>query len=51
MLRIWAERFREIALCAWWFDLMVGTVGLGVVIIAGFIGGLFGAKPPKTKAA
>ena len=52
MIAEWTARFREIAICAWWIDLMLGSVFLCVAIIGGILTSLFGAKPQyKDKAA
>ena len=42
MLAEWAECFREIALCAWWFNVMIIAVALGAILLIGIFGGLLG---------
>ena len=48
MLAEWTARFKDIALCAWWFTIMVGAVGLGAAAVVGLFGTLFGGVDKLT---
>ena len=47
MIQQWMEAFRNIAICAWWFDLMVGAVALGLVTVLTAISAVISALLPK----